>query len=63
MIGDFTGQTMGDNNAPIDRIMLHQLYSGSTYPIYQWVDDVQILNQFPTASPGDPWYDPPYGPH
>ena len=63
VIGDFTGQTMGDNNAPIDRIMLHQLYSGSTYPIYQWVDDVQIWNQFPAASPGDPWYDPPYGPH
>jgi hypothetical protein len=63
VIGDFTGQTMGDNNAPIDRIMLHQLYSGSTYPIYQWIDDVQIWNRFPTAAPGDPWYDPPYGAH
>jgi hypothetical protein len=63
VIGDFTGQTIGDNNAPIDRIMLHQLYSGSPYPIYQWIDDVQIWNRFPTAAPGDAWYDPPYAPH
>jgi hypothetical protein len=62
-IGDFSGQTLGDNSEPIDRIMLHQLYSGSPYPIYQWIDDLQIWNRFPAAAPGDSWYDPPYAPH
>jgi len=43
--------------------MINQVYTGAPYPIYQWIDDVQIWNRFPTAAPGDPWYDPPYGPH
>ena len=62
VIADKRGPNMGPNNSPINRIMLSQLYSGSSYPIYQWVDDVQIWSTFPTVSSGDPWYDPPYAP-
>jgi len=53
----------GVNNAPINRIMVDQLYSGTAYPIYQWHDDLQIWSAFPSASSGDAWYDPPYAPH
>jgi hypothetical protein len=32
--------------------MMPNLYSGSAYPIYQWVDDLQIWDGFPPdASP------------
>ena len=41
------GPNMGINNAPINRIMVSLLYSSSAYPIYQWVDDVQIWDGFP----------------
>jgi len=58
VIADRLGPNMGVNNAPIDRIMVNQLYSGSPYPIYQWVDDLRIWNNFPP-----PTDDPPYGPH
>ncbi len=54
---------MGNTGAPIDRVMTWNLYSGSTYPIYQWIDDLQIWSAFPTAAPSDPWYDPPYAAH
>jgi hypothetical protein len=63
VIVDRSGPLMGVNNAPINRIMVTQIYSGGAYPIYQWVDDLQIWSRFPTAAPGDPWYDPPYAPH
>lgn len=53
----------GVNGNYIDRIFLAQLYSGGSYPLEQWTDDVQIWSGFPTASQNDPWYDPPYGPH
>jgi hypothetical protein len=53
----------GINNASINRIFLSQVYSSSAYPIYQWMDDVQIWRGFPTAAAGDPWYDPPYAAH
>jgi hypothetical protein len=53
---------MGTNGSPIIRIFVNQLYSGSTYPIYQWIDNVQIWATFPTVSSGDAWYDPPYAP-
>jgi hypothetical protein len=62
-IVDKFGPNIGVNNDPIDRIFLMQLYSGAAYPIYQWTDDVQIWSSFPTAKPGEPWYNPPYGPH
>ena len=61
-IVDRFGPTMGPNNSPINRIMVNQLYSGGTYPIYQWVDNVQVWSTFPTVSSGDAWYDPPYAP-
>lgn len=61
-IVDKFGPNIGVNNDPIDRIFLTQLYSGAAYPIYQWTDDVQIWSDFPTAKPGDPWYDGLYAP-
>jgi hypothetical protein len=46
-IVDHYGPNMGVNKAPIDRIMMPNLYSGSAYPIYQWIDDLQIWDGFP----------------
>jgi len=60
---DKFGPNIGANSAPIDRIFLTQLYSGGTYPLEQWTDDVQIWSTFPSARPGDPWYDGVYAPH
>jgi hypothetical protein len=60
---DKFGPNMGVNNNPIDRIMFMQLYSGGSYPLQQWTDDVQIWSSFPSAKPGDPWYDGVYAPH
>jgi hypothetical protein len=63
VIADKHGPNLGPNESPINRIMLTQLYSGSPYPISEWIDDVQIWSTFPTASRGSAWYDPPYAPH
>ncbi len=63
VIDDHYGPTIGVNGTPIGRIMINQVYSGSPYPIYQWMDDIQIWKGFPRARAGDPWYDPPYAPH
>jgi hypothetical protein len=63
VLADRFGPNLGPKGNRIDRIFLTLLYSGSTYPIYQWVDDVQIWSTFPSAAPGDAWYNPPYGPH
>jgi len=60
---DKSGPNYGVNGDPIDRIFLTQLYSAATYPLEQWTDDVQIWSAFPTAKPGDPWYDGVYAPH
>jgi hypothetical protein len=60
---DKLGPNMGVRRAPIDRIFLTQLYSGASYPLSQWTDDVQIWSGFPTAQRGDPWYDGVYAPH
>src|SRR5215510_4550635 len=46
---DKFGSNIGVNNNPIDRIFLTQLYSGGSYPLEQWTDDVQIWSGFPTA--------------
>jgi hypothetical protein len=48
VIVDHYGSNMGVNNAPINRIMMPNLYSSTAYPIYQWVDDVQIWDGFPS---------------
>jgi hypothetical protein len=63
VIADRYGANMGPNRAPINRIMMSQLYSGSAYPIYQWVTDVQMWSTFPTVSSGAAWYNPPYASH
>jgi hypothetical protein len=63
VVADRFGPNIGVNNAPINRIMMPNLYTQHPVPWYQWVDDVQIWGGFPTAGPGDPWYDPPYAPH
>jgi hypothetical protein len=60
---DKFGPNIGVNSNPIDRIFLMQLYSAASYPLSQWTDDIQIWSAFPTAKPGDPWYDGVYGPH
>ena len=60
---DRLGPNVGPDGLPIDRIFINPLYSGSAFPIEQWHDDVQIWSGFPTASPSDPWYNPPYAPH
>ncbi len=44
---DHYGPNMGVNNASINRIMMPNLYSSTAYPIFQWVDDMQIWDGFP----------------
>jgi hypothetical protein len=61
-IVDKWGPNIGVNNDPINRVFPFLLYSGASYPVYQWTDDVQIWSSFPTAKPGDPWYDSVYAP-
>jgi hypothetical protein len=63
VIADHAGANMGPNKSPINRIMVNQLYAASSYPIYQWIDDLQVWSTFPTATSGNAWYDPPYAPH
>ena len=58
-----SGLPHGDSPAPINRIMIDNHYTSSRYPVFQWVDDVQIWQGFPTASAGDPGYEAPYAPH
>jgi hypothetical protein len=41
---------MGVNKAPINRIMVSQLYTSTAYPIYQWIDDVEIWDGFPPGA-------------
>jgi hypothetical protein len=62
-IVDKFGPNIGVNGNPINRIFLTQLYSAASYPLEQWTDDIQIWSGFPSARPGDPWYDGVYGPH
>ena len=55
---DRHGANYGASNAPINRLMLPNLYSDTPYPVYQWVDDVEIWNGFPPVG-----NNPPYAPH
>jgi hypothetical protein len=48
VICDRRGPNIGVNNARINRIFTHLLYSSTTYPIYQWVDDLEIWDGFPS---------------
>jgi len=54
MIGDHGGSNMGVNNAQIDRIFLNNVYSSTAYPIYQWIDDLQIWSGFPPVCTDSP---------
>jgi hypothetical protein len=63
VLDDHRGPNMGAANAPMDRVMITNLYTGGTYPQYQWLDDLQIWSTFPTVQQGDAAYDPPYAPH
>jgi hypothetical protein len=47
VILDRFGSNMGVNNAPINRIFMPNLYGSTAFPIYQWVDDLQIWDGFP----------------
>jgi hypothetical protein len=46
-IAEHRGPNMGAAKLPINRIMAPLLYSGSTMPIYQWVDDIEIWSGMP----------------
>jgi hypothetical protein len=50
------GPNMGVNNTSINRIFIPNLYSDTSYPIYQWVDDVEIWDGFPPATANNPPY-------
>jgi hypothetical protein len=56
---DHYGPSMGIWNAAINRIMVSTLYSSTSYPIYQWVDDLEIWDGFPPVTGNNP----PYAPH
>jgi hypothetical protein len=56
VIVDRYGPNRGVNNAPINRIFIPNLYSDSPYPVYQWVDDIEIWNGFPPATGNNPPY-------
>jgi hypothetical protein len=47
VILDHSGSNMGVNNAPINRIFMPNLYGSTAFPIYQWIDDLQIWDSFP----------------
>ncbi len=59
VIADHYGSNKGVNNAPINRIFMPNLYSDTPYPIYQWIDDVEIWDGFPPVTGNNP----PYAPH
>jgi hypothetical protein len=59
VIADHRGANFGAWSMPINRIMAPMVYSGSTMPIYQWVDDLEVWDGFPSAGGNNP----PYAPH
>jgi hypothetical protein len=56
--GNNLGTGLPNSPAPIDRIFVTTLYTSTAYPIYQWVDDLQIWSGFPPTCP-----DLPCAPH
>lgn len=58
------GQVIADHSGPnriardINRIYLSSNYGGGPYPLYVWLDDLQIWNGFPAVCT-----DPPCAPH
>jgi len=55
VILDRYGPNKGVNNASINRIMVNQLYTGGSYPVYQWVDEVEIWDGFPPDAGNRPY--------
>ena len=45
-------------SAPINRIFMPNLYASTAFPIYQWIDDLEIWDGFPPVG-----NNPPYAPH
>jgi hypothetical protein len=41
------GPNLGAREMPVNRIMAPLLYSGSSMPIYQWVDDLEVWSGMP----------------
>lgn len=56
--GSNMGTGLQNSPAPINRIFVNNLYSSTSYPIYQWMDDLKIWNGFPSVCP-----DLPCAPH
>jgi len=46
-IAEYRGPTVGAREQPINRVIAPLLYSGSTMPVYQWVDDLEIWDGLP----------------
>ena len=42
VLADHYGPNKGVWNAPINRIFMPLTYSDAPYPLYQWIDDVEI---------------------
>ena len=57
-IADYRGPNMGVSNLPVNRIMAPMLYSGQRMPAYQWFDDLEIWDGFPSGGSN-----PPYAAH
>ena len=57
-IADHRGPNMGVSNLPVNRIMAPMLYSGQRMPAYQWFDDLEIWDGFPSGGSN-----PPYAAH
>ncbi|HTP38082.1 MAG TPA: carbohydrate-binding protein [Steroidobacteraceae bacterium] len=55
---DHHGPNVGAWNMPINRIFAPLVYSSSPYPIYQWMDDLEIWDGFPPMG-----NNPPYAAH
>jgi hypothetical protein len=46
----FEGDTIGQNNEPINRIHVHNNYSGGEYPITHHISNFEIYNSLPVSS-------------
>ncbi len=57
-IADHRGPNMGkglsNSPAPINRIMMPLLYTGSAYPAFQWLDDLEVWSGFPPSGSPPP---------
>jgi hypothetical protein len=54
VIADRAGANVGAWNMPINRVMAPMLYGGGAMPIYQWIDDLEVWDGFPTPTAPNP---------